>query len=77
MPVIISIILAGTRFNLPTTSPYLCKCFTDGYFAFQKSNRKCSLMVIEKAHRQNNAVLKGVGATTLVLNKDDESGQAW
>ena len=30
--------------NLPTTSPYLYKCFSDGYFAFQKSNKRFSLM---------------------------------
>ena len=35
--------------NLPTTSPYLGKCFSDGYFAFQKSNKKFSLMGIDQA----------------------------
>ena len=33
-------------------------------------------MGIDKAHEQNNAVIKGVGGDTLVLNKDDESGLA-
>ena len=36
--------------NLPTTSPYLCKYFSDGYFAFQKSNKKISLMRIDQDH---------------------------
>ena len=62
--------------NLPTTSPYLYKCFSDGYFAFQKSNKKFSMMRIDQAHQQNNAVIKGMGGATSVLYKDDESGLA-
>ena len=62
--------------NLPTKSPYLYKCFLDSYFAFQKSNKKLSLMGIDQAHEQNNAVIKGIGGATLVLNKDDKSGLA-
>ena len=34
-------------------------------------------MVIEQAHNHNNAVIKGMGGTTLVLSKNDESGLAW
>ena len=30
-------------------------------------------MVIDQAYKQNNAVIKGMGGTILVLNKDDES----
>ena len=30
-------------------------------------------MGIDQAHEQNNAVIKGMGGATLVLNKDDES----
>ena len=52
--------------------PGLYKCFSDGCFAFQKSN-----MGIDQAHEQDNAVIKGIGGATLVLNKDDESGLAW
>ena len=63
--------------NLPTKSPYLYKCFLDSYFAFQKSNKKLSLMGIDQAHEQNNAVIKGIGGATSVLNKDDKSGLAW
>ena len=63
--------------NFPTTSPYLYKCFSDGYFAFQKSNKKFSLMGIDQAHKQNNVVIKGMGGATSVLNKDHESGLAW
>ena len=62
--------------NLPTTSPYRYKCFSDDYFAFQKSNKKVLLMGIDQAHKQNNAVIKGMGGTTSVLNKYDESGLA-
>ena len=61
------------RVNLPTTSPYLYKCFSDGYFALQKANKKYSLVGIDQAHEQNNAVIKGMGGATSVLNKDDES----
>ena len=63
--------------NLPFTSLYQYKCFSDGYFAFQKSSRKFSLMGIDQAHKQNNTVINGMGGTTLVLNKDDESELAW
>ena len=62
--------------NLSTTSPYLYKCFSDGCFAFQKSNKKFSLMGIDQAHEQNNAVIKGICGATSVLNKDNESGLA-
>ena len=54
--------------NLPTTSPYLYKCFSDGYFAFQKSNR-FSLMGVDQAHEPNNAVIMGMGGATSVLNQ--------
>ena len=62
--------------NLPNTSPYLYNCFSDGLFALQKSNKKFSLMGIEQAHEQNNAVIKSMGGATSVLDKDDESGLA-
>ena len=62
--------------NLPSTSSYLDKCFTDGSFAFQKSNRKSSFVEIDQAHEQNNAVIKGMGGGSSLLNKDDESGLA-
>ena len=63
--------------NLPSTSSHLHKCFSDGTFTFQKSNRKFPLMGIDQAHEQNNRVIKGMGGATSVLNKDDESGLAW
>ena len=62
--------------NLQTTLPYLCKCFSDGCFAFQKSNKTFSLMRIEQTHEQNNAVIKGMSGATSELNKGDESGLA-
>ena len=61
--------------NLPTT-PYLYKCFLDGYFSFEKSNKKFSLMGIDQAYEQNKAVIESIGGATSVLNKDDESGLA-
>ena len=50
-----------------TTSPYLYKYFTDGYFDFQKSNKKCSFMWIDQAHEQNNTVIKSMGGVTSIL----------
>ena len=47
---------------------------SDGYFAFQKSNKNFSLIGTDQAHDQNNAVIKGMSGATSVLNKDDESG---
>ena len=47
---------------LPFTLPYLYKCFSDGYFAFQTSSRwGLSLMGIDQAHEQNNVVIEGMG----------------
>ena len=63
--------------NLPFTSPYQHKCFSDGYYAFPKSSKKFLLMGIDQADKQNNTIIKGMGGATLVLNKDDESGLAW
>ena len=34
-------------------------------------------MGIDQAHEQNNTVIKGMGETTSVINKVDESGLAW
>ena len=34
-------------------------------------------MRIDQPHKQNNAIIKGMGGATLVLNKDDESRLAW
>ena len=33
-------------------------------------------MGIDQAHEQNNAVIKGMGGATSVLNKDDKTGLA-
>ena len=62
--------------NLPCASPYLYKCFSDGCFAFQKTNRKYSLMALDLAHEQNNAVIKRMCGATSVLIKNDEFGLA-
>ena len=62
--------------NLPCASPYLYKCFSDGCFAFQKTNRKYSLTVLDLAHQQNNAVIKRMGGATSVLIKNDKLGLA-
>ena len=62
--------------SLPQTSPYLYNCFLEGYFAFQKSDNKFSLMGIDQAHEQNNPVIKGMGGAVPFLNKEDESALA-
>ena len=46
-------------------------------FCFLKVKQKFSLMGIDKAHEQNNVIIKGMAGATSVLNKDDESGLAW
>ena len=33
-------------------------------------------MGVDQAHEQNNAVIKGMGCATSVLNEEDESGLA-
>ena len=34
----------------------------DGYFTFQKTDRQFSLMGLDQIHKQNNAVMEGMGA---------------
>ena len=57
--------------DLPSTSPYLYKCFSDGCFVYDKSDRKFSSMAIQQGHKQNNMVIKGIGGASFVHNKDD------
>ena len=58
---------------LPRNSPQLHQFFMDGYFTFQKTNRRFSLLGLDQIHEQNNVVNKSMGGTTSSLNKADES----
>ena len=82
MPVIINIILTGSRSTYMIWLTYqlhnpTVQMFFRWLFCFSKVKQKVSLIWIDQAHEQNNAVIKGMGGVTLVLNKDDESGLAW
>ena len=44
-----------------------------GFFSFQKTNRQFSQIGLDQVHEQNNAVIKGSGGATDLLNKADES----
>ena len=46
-----------------------------GIFSFQKTNRQFSQIGLDQVHEQNNAVIKGSGGATDLLNKVDESGK--
>ena len=46
----------------PQNSTQLHKFFMDGYFTFQKTDRQFSLMGLDQIHKQNNAVMEGMGA---------------
>ena len=61
---------------LPQNSLQLHKFSIDGYFTFQKTDRKFSLIGLDQIHEQNNAVIKGIGRATSSLNKVDESSLA-
>ena len=47
---------------------------TNGYFSFQKTNRKFSRMALDQIHDQNNKDIKGVSGATNLLNRVDNSG---
>ena len=53
--------------------PDIYQNFKDGYFSFEKSNRKFSSIDLDQVHEQNNAVLKSVAGVTHILNRQDES----
>ena len=53
--------------------PDIYQNFKDGYFSFEKSNRKFSSIALDQVHEQNNAVLKSVAGVTHILNRQDES----
>ena len=61
---------------LPQNSLQLHKFFMDGYFTFQKTDRKFSLMGLDQIYEQDNAVMKGMGRAISSLNKIDESSLA-
>ncbi len=47
--------------------------FSKGCFSFRKTNRQFSQIGLDQVHEQNNAVIKGSGGATDLLNKVDES----
>ena len=49
------------------------KEFEKGFFTFQKTQSQFSLMGLDQIHEQNNAVIKGMGGATKLLNVDDDS----
>ena len=59
--------------KLEYSIPDVFQNFQKGHFAFQKSLREFSNIALDQVHEQNNAVLKGVGGVTHLLNKEDES----
>ena len=61
--------LKNLETNFPDVYAYFCK----GFFSFQKSNRQFSQMGLDQVHEQNNAVIKGSGGASDLLNKVDES----
>ena len=59
--------------NLKATFPDVFEYFSKGFFSFQKSNREFSRMGLDQVHGQNNAVIKGCGGATDIVNKVDDS----
>ncbi len=47
--------------------------FVGFFFSFQKSNRQFSQIGLDQVHEQNNAIIKGSGGATDLLNKVDDS----
>jgi len=63
-------------FTLPQLAPHLHKSFMDGYFTFQNTDRQYSLIGLDQVREQNNAVMKGMGGVTSLVNREDESSLA-
>ena len=59
--------------NLEANFPDVYENFCKGFFSFQKSNREFSQIGLDQVHEQNNAVIKGSGGASDLLNKVDES----
>ena len=60
-------------FTLDTNFPDVFEYFSKGYFSFPKSKREFSRMGLDQVHEQNNAVIKGCGGATDLVNKIDDS----
>ena len=59
--------------NLESNFPDVYRYFSQGFFSFQKTNKQFSQIGLDQVHEQNNAVIKGSGGATDLLNKVDES----
>ena len=59
--------------NLESNFPDVYGYFCQGFFSFQKTDREFSQIGLDQVHEQNNAVIKGSGGATDLLNKVDES----
>ena len=60
--------------KLQDVCPSIYSEMTNGYFLFQKTNRKFSRMALDQIHEQNNKDIKGVSGATNLLNRVDDSG---
>ena len=57
----------------PENYPDVDEFFSKGFFSFKKGNRQFSQIGLDQVHEQNNAVIKGAGGASDLLNKVDES----
>ena len=59
--------------KLQDVCPSIYSEMTNGYFSFQKTNRKFSRMALDQIHEQNTTDIKGVSGATNLLNRVDNS----
>ena len=64
--------------KLEYTCPDAYKEFCNGYFVISKTENLVSSIAINQAHKQNNAVIKGVGGAVRLFSQDmDLALQRW
>ena len=59
--------------NLQLSHPDVYGNFMNGFFTFNKSCSEFSNMALDQIHEQNNDLIKGVGGTIHLINREDDS----
>eukprot|EP00112_Aurelia_sp_Birch-Aquarium-sp1_P025733 Seg873.8 transcript_id=Seg873.8/GoldUCD/mRNA.D3Y31 product="hypothetical protein" protein_id=Seg873.8/GoldUCD/D3Y31 len=62
---------------LKMTHPQVAAAFEDGHFTVHKSNHAFSAVAIDRAHEQNNAIVKGDGGAVGLFQNEDALTNGW
>ena len=60
--------------NLSIVHPDVHEQAINGCYSYKKTNHQFSRITLDQMHEQNNAVIKGKGGVTDLLNRPSESG---